>query len=262
MNGLSAALWAESLKARRSRVPRFLTLGFGLVPLMSALFMLILKDPERAREWGILGAKAQVLAGVADWPTYLGMLAQGTAVGGLLAFSFVVAWLFGREHSDGTLKELLATPTSRGAIVAAKLAIAVAIMLLLLCIVIGLGLPLGLALDLPGAADRRLAAGVADIVIAGLLTMSLMPITALLAGLGRGYLLPLGCAALFVFLAQIAAATGWGAWFPWSVPSIYSGAAGPRADLLEWPSYVIVVLTGVSGAAGTFAWWRMADHSR
>jgi ABC-2 type transport system permease protein len=49
MKGLRAALWAEALKARRSRMPLVTALGFCLAPLMGGFFMVVLKDPERAR---------------------------------------------------------------------------------------------------------------------------------------------------------------------------------------------------------------------
>src|SRR6266542_6113656 len=115
-----AALWAEVLKARRSKVPWLTALGFSLAPLVGGLFMIILKDPERARSMGLISTKAQLTVGVADWPTYFGLLAQATAVGGGVLFSLVTTWVFGREFSDHTAKELLALPTPRAAIVAAK----------------------------------------------------------------------------------------------------------------------------------------------
>ena len=83
---------------------------------MGGLFMFIMKDPARARALGLLGAKAQITAGTADWPTFLGVIAQATAVGGSFIFALVTAWVFGREFADRTVKLLLAVPTPRGAI--------------------------------------------------------------------------------------------------------------------------------------------------
>jgi ABC-2 type transport system permease protein len=85
--------------------------------------------------------------------------------------------------------------------------------------------------------------------------------TAFLASAARGYLGPLGFAILTTFLAQITAATGWGAWCPWSVPALFSGPAGPRGDLLGPPSYALVGPTSVAGVAATYVWWREADHT-
>ena len=93
--------------------------AFSLAPLMGGFFMLILKDPELAQSSGLLGAKAQ-LQGEATWPSYLGLLAQVIAVGGILVFGFVTSWVFGRGYADRTSKDLLALPYSRGIIVIAK----------------------------------------------------------------------------------------------------------------------------------------------
>ena len=80
MTGLRAAITVELLKSRRSRIPWAVAAGFSVAPLVGGLFMLILKDPDRARQLGILGQKAQLTAGTADWPTYLNMTAQAVAI--------------------------------------------------------------------------------------------------------------------------------------------------------------------------------------
>src|SRR5512142_3087010 len=123
MNPFASSLWAESLKAWRSKVPLFTALGFSLMPLMGGFFMLILKDPAAARSMGLISTKAQLTAGSADWPAYLSLLAQGIAAGGGVIFAIVTTWVFGREFSDRTAKELLSLPTPRGGIVAAKFAV-------------------------------------------------------------------------------------------------------------------------------------------
>ena len=43
MNKFASALWAETLKARRSNTPLLTAIGFTLAPLMAGLFMLIMK---------------------------------------------------------------------------------------------------------------------------------------------------------------------------------------------------------------------------
>jgi ABC-2 type transport system permease protein len=257
-----AALWTEALKARRSRVPWLTAAAFLLAPAMGGLFMLILKDPARARAWGLLGAKAQVAAGVADWPTYWGLLAQATAVGGQLLFSFVAAWVFGREFAEGTAKELLALPTPRASIVAAKLVVVAAWGAALAALVCLGGLAIGAAIGLPGWSVVPPGRAAAEVLATAALTLALTPPIAWLAGVGRGYLAPLGWAILMLFLAQILAATGWGAWFPWSVPALFSGLAGPRGGQLGAHSYLLLAGTSITGSAATVLWWRRADHTR
>jgi ABC-2 type transport system permease protein len=262
MSHFLAALWAEGLKARRSKVPWLTALGFSLAPLMGGLFMVILKDPERARSLGLVSAKAQLTAGTADWPTFLGVLAQATAVGGGMLFALVTAWVFGREFSDRTAKELLALPTPRAAIVAAKLVVIGVWGAALAVLVLAIGLGVGAAVGLPGWSWALLARATGDHAATAGLTLALMPPVALLASVGRGYLAPLGWALLTVFLAQILAAIGWGSWFPWAVPALFSGLAGPRAAQVGAHSYLLVALTFAGGLAGTFAWWQRADQSR
>ncbi len=50
--------------------------------------------------------------------------------------------------------------------------------------------------------------------------------------------------------------------FPWSIPALFSGAVGPRAEQLGFYSYVIVILASIIGLAATFYWWRNADQTR
>src|SRR5258706_12008350 len=96
MNNFFCALWAETLKARRSKMPFFTTLGFTFVPLIGGLMMIILKDPEAAKSMGLISAKAQLMAGVADWPTFFGNLAQALSVGGGILFATITLLVFGR----------------------------------------------------------------------------------------------------------------------------------------------------------------------
>ena len=113
VTGLVAALGVELLKARRSVAPALTALAFTIAPLVGGLFMYILADPERARRMGLIGQKAQLAGGGSDWTAYFGFLAQAATVGGFVLFAFVVAWVFGREFSDGTVRYLLALPTSQ-----------------------------------------------------------------------------------------------------------------------------------------------------
>jgi ABC-2 type transport system permease protein len=260
MSGLRAALWAEALKARRSRMPLVTALGFCLAPLMGGFFMVVLKDPEQARRLGLIGTKAQLVTGTADWPTYLGVLAQATAVGGVLLFGLAAIWIFGREYSQRTATDLLALPTSRAAIVAAKFVVVVVWSAGLVVIMFLLGLAVGSLVRLPGWSVELAVRGVGIVAATGGLTVLLVTALAFAASAGRGYLPAVGVMFLMVFLAQVVAAAGWGAYFPWSVPALYSGIAGRDFQDLSIISYVLVGLAGVAGVLGTFVWWRVADH--
>lgn len=256
-----AALRCELLKARRSRVPPITALGFSLAPMMAGLFMIIMQDPERARRLGLIRAKAEIFAGTADWPTFLSVNAQAVAIGGSLLFALLVAWVFGREFADRTVKIVLAVPAPRWATVLAKLAVAGGVALLLSVWVLLLALAIGALIGLDGGSAAVLRAGVFRLAITAGLTVLLTTPVALIASMTRGYMAPLGFAVLMLFLAQITAATGWGAWFPWSVPALYSGLAGPEGAALPAASYGLIVSVSAAGLVGTLAWWRLADHS-
>lgn len=260
MNALGTAIRIEALKARRSRVPWLTALGFCLAPIMGGVFMFILQDPERAHDMGLLGTKAQLVSANADWPGFLALLAQAVAIGGALLFSLITAWLFGLEYANGTLKELLAVPTPRPAIVLAKLVVLAGCVLALTTIVIALGLGIGAVVLGPEQLSVPvLTSGLARILGSAGLTLLLMPAVAFFACAGRGYLAPLGWTFLTVFLAQVLAAVGHGQWFPWAVPALFAGAAGAEAALLGPSSYLAVVAAALVGVGAVTAWWSYAD---
>jgi ABC-2 type transport system permease protein len=261
MSTITQALWAELLKARRSRMPLMTVLGFSLAPFAGGFFMIVVKDPELARRLGLISAKAQIVAGMADWPTYLGLLAQATVVGGILLFSLISSWVFGREYSDHTIKDLLALPTPRSAVVLAKF-ILIALWSAALTAAISLiGLAIGTAVGLPPTSAEVLWHGTITIAFTACLTIALAAPIAFVASAGRGYLPPMGAAILAVVLAQIVAITGWGGYFPWSVPALYAGVAGPEYAQLEAGSYAIVFLAGLLGVIATCLWWELADQT-
>lgn len=262
MNAFLAALWAESLKARRSKVPWLASIGFTLSPLMDGLFMFIMKDPERARNMGLLGAKAQLIISTADWATFFIVLTQATAVAGVIVFSIVTAWVFGREFSDHTAKDLMALPTSREKIVTAKLTVISAWVFVTTLWIYLVGLVVGTLIDIPGWTNQLALQSLSDIFVTAAMTLLLMTPVAFIASMGRGYLPPLGWAVLTIFFSQIIAAIGWGDWFPWSVPALYSDVVGPRSEQLGLHSYVLVLLASLTGLAATFWWWRNADQTR
>lgn len=262
MSNLRQAIWGELLKARRSKMPLLTALGFSLAPLAGGFFMIVMKDPDLARRLGMISAKAQIVAGSADWQTYLGFLAQATAIGGILLFSLIGSWVFGREYSDHTIKDLLALPTSRFAIVLAKFILVLLWSAVLTVVIYVIGLGVGTAVALPPASAETFWQGTITVAMAACLTVLLVTPIAFFASAGRGYLPPMGAAILAVILAQIIAAAGWGEYFPWSVPALYSGMAGPTYAQLGWISYGIVVLTSLTGMIGTFVWWEWADQTQ
>jgi len=262
MNNFLSTLWIETLKMRRSKVPFFTAIGFSIVPLVGGFFMIILKDPEAAKSMGLISAKAQLTVGVADWPAFFNLIAQAVAVGGAILFAIVTAWVFGREFSDRTAKELLALPTSRETIIGAKFIVIAVWTFVLSLFVFGFGLVIGKLVVIPGWSTELLQTAFVDILGSAVLTIALLPFVALAASMGRGYLPAFGWTIFTVAMAQIAAITGWGNWFPWSIPALFSGAVGPRVEQLGSHSYIIITFASIVGLAATFYWWRNADQTR
>jgi ABC-2 type transport system permease protein len=261
MTNLTAALWTELIKARRSRMPLFTALGFLLAPLMGGFFMIILKDPETARRIGILRTKAEVISGSADWPSYFTLLAQATAVGGILLFGLITSWVFGREFVDRTAKDFLALPTPRSSIICSKFIVACGWSMALVILVLLAGLGVGAAVGLPQWSMQEAFQGSIRLIITALLTILLITPVAFAASAGRGYLPPMGSMIIMLVLAQVLGAAGWGPFFPWSIAVLYAGLGQEQAADVHAYSYLIVFLTSLAGLLGTFIWWRYADQT-
>lgn len=260
MSNLIQTVYVEALKTRRSRMPLLTGLGFSMIPLVGGFFMIILKDPELARRMGLISAKAQIFAGAADWQTYLNFLAQATAIGGIILFSLISTWVFGREFSDRTQKDLLALPTPRASFVLAKFFVVLIWSAILTGLIYIIGLIVGNAVGLPAPPAGVMQQGTIDLMITTCMTIALVTPIAFVACAGRGYLAPMGAAILFLALAQIIAIAGWGEYFPWSIPGLYAGFVGEQAAELGLVSYLIVILTSFIGIVGTLLWWQLADQ--
>jgi ABC-2 type transport system permease protein len=261
MRQLGAALATELLKSRRSKVPWTIAASFSLAPLVGGLFMFIIADPERATQFGLLGTKAQLRGAAADWPTYLGLLAQSLAVGGGILFAFLAAWVFGREFTDHTVQTLLAVATPRWALVAAKCIVVFAWGAATAVWGIVLGFAVGVLIGLPGWSGDVARDMIAVMSGVAVMIVGLQTTTAFVASAGRGYLPPLAWAVLTIFLAQILSVLGWGAWFPWAVPALLSGAAGPEGETVTTVNFILVAAACVAGWVATTAWWERADQT-
>ena len=259
MNSLSDMVWIEQRKAIRSRMPLWSVLASLLVPAGLDFLNMVAKHPEISQKLGLVSAKADLVAYAGtDWAAYLGFYGLAVAAVGLIFFAFVVSWIFGREFADGTVKDLLAVPVPRASILLAKFFVAAVWMLGLTAVILLAGLAMGAALGLPGGSAAVIADGGALVLVTAVLSIVAITPFAWLAGVGRGYLLPLGAAILTLMAANLVAIVGWGDYFPWAVPGFYAQAKGALAPA----SYVVVALTGLAGMAATYLWWKHADQNR
>jgi len=260
MHDLTNAVWIELRKATRSRMPLFTALGFLVLPCGLAFFMFIYKYPTFARNIGLISAKANLVGGAATWPYYLGVLGQAIAIGGIAVFSLVESWVFGREFVDGTLKDLLAVPVARANILLAKFIVVVLWSLFLTVMLVLVSLLLGATMGLSQGTTEVFWHGTVTLAVAACLVIVDVFPFAFFASVGRGYLLPMGVVLLVLVLGNVVTIAGWGTYFPWAVPALYAGLTGKGN--LEAASYLLVLLTGLAGMAGTYLWWKYADQNR
>lgn len=259
---LATVLGTELMKLRRSKVTWLTWLAFSIAPVVGGLFMWILKEPDRARALGLLGTKAQLSAGSADWPSFAAVLAQMTGVGGMVLTAVIATYVFGREYADGTAKNMLALPVRRESFVIAKLLVVALWFAVLVAAIFVEGVAIGLALDLPGFSSGLFSRAAREVGLCAAMCCLLMPPVAWMATLGRGYLPPLGFAIVTFVLGNVFAATGWGKWFPYSIVALYTGIAGPRVSVLEPGSYAVVLLVFAAGVAATVWQVRSADDTQ
>jgi ABC-2 type transport system permease protein len=256
------ALQAELIKIKHSTILWVTLVAFGMAPIMGAVFILIVQDSEALAKAGGLAAKAKAMNFQANWKAYLDILAQAVGVGGVLVFGFVASWVFGREYSDGTAKDLLSLPTSRTKILNAKFILYVCWCTLLALSNLLIALLFGAILQLPAIDAGSLMESLTKYSITTVLTVLVGFPIAFFALWGKGYLAPLGFVALTLVFAQVIAATGYGSYFPWSVPGLYSGASGEYKVLLDNFSYGILLLTSVVGYLTTTTYWLNADQTK
>jgi len=257
------AFIAEILKNRHSRITWVTFIAFSLAPLFGGVFMFLMKDNGSEGLSGAFKSKAVLMSFEANWNSYLGLLSQAVGVGGVLIFGFVASWLFGREYSDGTVKDLLSLPISRAKILNAKFIYYIIWCIALVLSNLLLGLLIGFILQLPGWDSVMFLNNIQVYSLTTIMIILLNTPIAFFAIYGKGFMTPLGIVAILLVLAQIIGALGFGNYFPWAVPGIYSGSGG--ADLkagLNIFSYLIIVMTSIIGYFSTILWWKYSDQTK
>jgi len=259
MNNLTNMIWIEMRKAIRSRMPLWTALGSLFMPLGVAFLIFVSKNPEISKKLGLISAKANLMAYAGtDWQTYLGLFAMIIAAAGLLLFTLVISWVFGREFTDGTLKDILAVPISRSIILLAKFIVVAVWSAMLSIIILIAGLVMGAIIKLPGSSTTVILHGITLVMISACLVIVVILPFSFLASVGRGYLLSLGGAFLALMMANVVGLAGWAEYYPWAVPGLYAMGKSPLPPISYW----IVFLTGLAGMLATQLWWKYADQSR
>ena len=259
MKHLKAAFICELIKLRRSRI-FWITVGlFIFIPVMMGLLMYVAGHPETAAKLGLIGTKAK-LFGENDWEGFFTMLNQMGASIGLIGFGFVTAWVFGREHIERTIIDILALPTSRTSIVISKFLVISIWCLILAVLLFFVGLIIGRFINIQGWSDQIFINNLEIFFITSFLTLLLSTPVAFIAAYGRGIIAPIGFVIVMLIMAQFLGLVGLGPYFPWAIPGVYTVPLGTEGMELVPVSYIIVVLTSLIGFFGTIVWWRKADQ--
>ena len=261
MKGFYAALITEAIKAVKSKMLWISVMFFAFIAIMMGLLMLVAKHPEIAENSAIISTKASLVS-KADWPTYMALLLQMALVLGMLGSGIVTIWIFGREYSDRVIKDILALPVSRFNIVLAKSIITFIWSVLLVIVLYLTATLMGIIVKLDGWTSQIFIQTTKYFTEASLLTILLFTPVSLITSISRGYLLPIGFIILIMIVTQLVGVglTFLMPYFPWAIPAIIAGVAGPgnpEANLFSW---IILTITILLGFAGTALWWRFADQ--
>jgi ABC-2 type transport system permease protein len=261
MKFILATLWVESLKIRRSKIFWASVLFFILVSSMMSFVMFVQKYPEISAKLGMIGDKAALLRfGEPNWKNYFRLLIEGMAGVGLVGTGFVTSWIFGREFSDHTVKDILALPVSRVYIVLSKFVMVILWSVILSFIYFTFGLLFGLLVDLPGLSPGIIFENGKIYWVTSFLLIFLCTPVAFFASYTRGFIFPIGFVILTMILANFSGLVGLGPYFPWAIPGLYGMPSGSENMHLGNVSYIILVCTGVMGLAGTITFWLYADQ--
>lgn len=217
---MTAAVFVEALKLRRSLVGVIATIAIvaGTIALLIGVTAALASGNVQ------MIAKAGPGATL-DWTGLLSSATQITSAGGLVGFGVVLAWLFAREFTDGTITGLFALPVRRGHLAVAKLIVyamwVIAVGLTLTGCLLGLGLILGYGLP---NTDAWASLG-REFVLVVLMGAVAAP-TAWVATVTRSLLAGVGCTIGLLILTQVSVLAGAGGWMPLAAPALWAMGQG------------------------------------
>ncbi|MBN2532322.1 MAG: ABC transporter permease [Spirochaetales bacterium] len=256
---IAVSLGIEILKIRKSMIFR-ITAGFSVfISLIMGMFMYFIMHPDILPP-GLLKTKVNLATVAADWPSYFDFLLMLISAIGIILFGFIISWIFGREYADKTIKDILSLPASRTAIVLSKLIAAAIWCMLCYVLILLVSLGTGALIDLPLWSTKLLLDFIRTSFIITCLLLLLCPPTAYVASTGRGYLAPIGFVIICMGLANLFGNIGLGAYFPWTIPMLYSNAIEGPGSELSVVSYIILSLTCLAGITGTIVQWNYTDQ--
>ncbi len=261
MTQLLPALYSEMVKVIRSKVLPITIIFFVFIGAMMSILMLAAKHPEITGASAILSTKASFIS-EASWTAYFSLLQQLVLVLSLLGPGVVIIWLFGREYTDRTLKEIMALPVSRTTLATAKFITGFTWSFILVICLLATALIAGSFIGLSGIKEVNITSQTMSMIMVSILTITLTTPFAFITCAARGLLLPIALIILVMIITQFLFAGFPEAtrWFPWAIPALYSGVTD---DILPYTGYSGLLVVAATSAAGIFAtieWWKRSDH--
>ncbi len=246
---MTAACRVEALKLTRSLVGPIATLAvvLGAVGLLGGITA------------GVAGGNSELIAqagpaAALNWGGLLAGATQITAVAAILGFGTVLAWMFGREFTDGTITGLFALPITRGRIALAKLFVyatwAALVGIALVLGVLALGLLIGYG---PLGGDAWASLG--RLWVLAMLSAGIAIPVAWIATLTRSLLAAVGSAIALVVAAQVGALAGAGGWMPLAAPALWAMSDGTDATVVQLATSGAVALA--FAALACVSWSRL-----
>ena len=246
---MTAAIRVEALKLARSLVGLIATLAvvLGMVGLLGGITAgVAVGNPD-------LVAKAGPAAAL-NWGGLLAGASQIAAVATILGFGIVLAWMFGREFTDGTITGLFALPITRGRIALAKLVV-YALWAILVSSALALGvLVTGLLIGY-GPPGGKVWASLGRLWALGMLSAGVAIPVAWIATVTRSLLAAVGSTVALVVAAQVGALAGAGGWMPLAAPALWAMSGGAAVTGAQLALSVAVALAFT--ALACLSWSRL-----
>jgi hypothetical protein len=224
---------------------------------MCCFLFFIYKNPVLSQKLGLIGTKANLVIGEVSWASYLKLVKEAFAMGGFFIICLMISWVFGREFTDHTVKDLLAVPVPRFYILVGKLVTVAIWYAVVVAVSCPLSLLMGSIIQLPGLSVNLLLQECSIILYIALLNFLVMIPFAYFASEGHGVLLSFGIAIVAIILANLFLVIGYAEYFPWAIPGLFS-----QGTPLTTISLCTVWLTALFGLLATYLWWMRADQSR
>jgi len=238
------ALSAEIRKLKRSRMPLWTALIVLLLPLI------------------VVGIQQTPHAPPIAWVDFMRVGSEMLATLGIVVFGMVAAYVFGRDYVGGTASSVLTLPMRREYPVLAKGIVLLAWVLGLTVLSVGAGAGYAALLGLKGFTFAQLATTAWESFQVALLLFGTLPIVALLAVVGRGYIAPMAFSGMTAWVGLGLAEAGWSRWFPWSMPMGITGIIlGPPIEIrgLVPGSWAVMAAMFVAGVVALVWYVDTAD---